>query len=199
VRPILLVGEDVAGQIPLVHALHDHDEDPMLLVVEPRRQGLVPEPQRGLARHVAAAPDVADVVRVVEHDYVAPFPRDHALLRSRDAVTAAQIIEARLLVLVGAQLEAMPPQTLIPAHRTSRRAARSTGLELRMPRRTLVAHTILGLFGIAGSNLRRAQSRVLVLALLLELSHQHTPAAAADPAGSMPQLWTADASTSAYV
>ncbi len=53
-------------------------------------------------------------MRIVKNDDVGTLARDHTALRSRDAVAAAQIVEAGLLVLIGTHLEAMSPQSLIP-------------------------------------------------------------------------------------
>src|SRR6516225_692303 len=53
-------------------------------------------------------------MRIVKNDDIGTFAGDHAALRSRDAMAAAQIVEPAFLVLIGAQLEAMPPKSLIP-------------------------------------------------------------------------------------
>ncbi len=92
-----------------MHPLHDDNENTVILVVEARRHGFVPEPQRIFACHLAGATDLSDVMGIIKNDDVASFAGNHAALGSGDAMTAAQIVESGFLVLIRAQFETMPP------------------------------------------------------------------------------------------
>jgi hypothetical protein len=78
-----------------------------------RRDGieLVPESKRFFSCDIARAANSADVVRIIENDDIAALAGDHAALR--ESVAACKIIEAGLLILIGAQSNAMSPKVLI--------------------------------------------------------------------------------------
>ena len=80
VRPAKFRFEDVAGQITLVHPLHDNDEGAVFLVIETRRHRFVPEAQRLLPRHIAGATDGPNIVRIIEYNNVTALAGDHAAL-----------------------------------------------------------------------------------------------------------------------
>src|ERR1700722_13929328 len=69
--------EDVAGQITLVHPLHDNDEGAVFLVIETRRHRFVPKTQCLLSRRITRATDGPNIVRIIEYNNVTALAGDH--------------------------------------------------------------------------------------------------------------------------
>src|SRR5258708_24818159 len=106
-----LVGDDVAGQIARVRALHDHNDRTWPFRVKPVLQLLRPEADDLFALHVAL--DFQYVMRIVIDDNVATPAGDRGH-RAGEAIAAFVVLETRLLVLIRRQREALAPVRLIP-------------------------------------------------------------------------------------
>src|SRR5258708_29284917 len=101
-----LLGDDMAGQIARVRALHDHNDRAWPFRVKPVWQLLRPEADDLFALH--AALDLQYVMRiVVDDDFATPAgDRGH---RAGEAIAAFVVLETRLLVLIRRQREALAP------------------------------------------------------------------------------------------
>src|SRR5260221_12300826 len=106
-----LLGDDIAGQIARVRALHDHNDRAWPFRVEPVWQLLRPEADDLFALH--AALDFQYVMRIVIDDDVATPAGDRGH-RAGEAIAAFVVLETRLLVLIRRQREAVAPVLLIP-------------------------------------------------------------------------------------
>ena len=102
-RPAAL-GQEMSGQVALVQALHDDDDDAGALVVEPARVGLVEPVERALA--LGLAQRLARIVRVVDDQHVGALAGRRAADRGGDAVAPRGGLELVLLVLVGGEAQA---------------------------------------------------------------------------------------------
>ncbi len=106
-----LLGDDMAGQIARVRALHDHNDRAWPFRVKPVWQLLRPEADDLFALH--AALDLQYVMRIVVDDDVATPAGDRGH-RAGEAIAAFVVLETRLLVLIRRQREAAAPVRLIP-------------------------------------------------------------------------------------
>jgi hypothetical protein len=90
-----LLGKDVADQVPLVAALHDHNVHARLRVIQPSLENFVPGAQDRVPRYLAV--NGLHVMGIIDHNDVGPEPGE-TRERCGAPVTAGQIAEQLNLV-----------------------------------------------------------------------------------------------------
>ena len=106
------VGAEAAREVLEVDALLDHHLHGVGRVVAAGGHGLVPPGDGGLAHGLRFA--LANVMRVVHHQAVAPFARDGAAGGGRDAVAPVVVLVTALQVLVTGETPLQFAELLIP-------------------------------------------------------------------------------------
>src|SRR6266480_601364 len=106
------LGEHVPGHIALVQALHDKDDGIPPRVDVPRAELLAQPKELRLPNRIRLL--AVGLVRIIEDPVVAALPHDRAAHGLGDPIPGLVVLEVRLDVLVGRELEDMAPPRLIP-------------------------------------------------------------------------------------